>query len=77
MLYRAVVIGGLAVPVVGVVLGRLPILALLVLLGAPFALGPLRIVGTARGPALVPVLKQTAAVHAVAGLGLAVGLWLS
>jgi 1,4-dihydroxy-2-naphthoate octaprenyltransferase len=75
--YRVVVVGALAVPVLGVLVGALPVAALLVLVAAPLAVQPLRVVGDARGPALVPVLLRTAAVHAAAGLGLAIGLWVS
>ncbi len=76
-LYRVVVVGALAVPVIGVLAGALPAATLLALAAAPLALHPLRVVGSARGRALVPVLLRTAAMHAVAGLGLVIGLWLS
>jgi 1,4-dihydroxy-2-naphthoate octaprenyltransferase len=76
-LYRAVVVAGLAIPVAGVVADVVPAEGLLALVAAPLALRPLRDIGDAEGPALVPVLPQTAAVHAVAGLGVAVGLWVS
>jgi len=50
--------------------------ALLVLVAAPLAIVPVRIVlGGATGPALLPVLARTARLQLVAGLALAAGLW--
>jgi 1,4-dihydroxy-2-naphthoate polyprenyltransferase len=76
VLYRAAMVCGLATPVAGVLSGVLPVTALLALAAVPLALRPLRAAGNASGRELVPVLLQTAAVHLVFGLGLAVGLWV-
>jgi 1,4-dihydroxy-2-naphthoate octaprenyltransferase len=51
--------------------------AVLALLAVPLAVRPLRVVATATGPALVPVLMSTARLLLVAGALLAVGLALS
>lgn len=78
-LYRAVVGGAFVVVVAGVAVGEgsgLPVAALLALAALAVAARPLRRVGSAEGSALVPVLVDTALVHAVFGLLLAVGLWL-
>ena len=68
--------------VLGVVIGAieeaggLPELGLLALGSLPVAVRPLRDVGHARGRALIPVLVGTAALQAVFGALLAIGLWV-
>jgi 1,4-dihydroxy-2-naphthoate polyprenyltransferase len=50
----------------------------LVLVAAPLAIAPVRIVlGGATGPALLPVLARTSRLQLVAGLALVAGLWWS
>ena len=75
--YRVVVVAAFAVVGLCVLAGGLPKLALLVFVAAPLALRPLKLAGTARGRDLVPLLLGTAALHAAAGLLLALGLWLA
>ena len=54
---------------------RMP--ALISLLGFVVAVAPVRaVLGGASGPALIPVLAATGRLQMVAGIGLAVGLWL-
>lgn len=82
-LYRACVVGAFA----AIVLGVLAFLVderigltqwgLLGLAGWIPAIRPMETVGKAEGPGLIPVLTGTAAVHAVTGLLLALGLVLA
>ena len=76
-LYRVVLVGAFLAIALGVLAGGLPTFGLLPLLAAPLALRPLRLAGTARGQALVPLLLGTATLHAATGLLLALGLWLA
>jgi 1,4-dihydroxy-2-naphthoate octaprenyltransferase len=76
-LYKGVVAGGFAIPAAGVIVSALPAECLLVLGALPLAVRPIRAIGSASGPALVPVLVQTAALHASSGLLLGAGLWLA
>ena len=57
--------------------GQMPVGALLALAAIPLAAGPLRTVGYARGPELVPVLLGTVLMLVQFGVFLAIGLWLS
>jgi 1,4-dihydroxy-2-naphthoate octaprenyltransferase len=75
--YRVVVVAAFAAVGLGVLAGGLPKLALLVFVAAPLALRPLKLAGTARGRDLGPLLLGTAALHAAAGVLLALGLWLA
>lgn len=76
-LYIAVVAVALALPLAGWLAGGLPVGAPLALAAAPLAVGPLRLVRTARGPELVKVLLGTALLQVQFGLFLAIGLALS
>ena len=76
-LYRSVVITALVLPLVGWLVGQMPVGALLALTAIPLAAGPLRTVGYARGPELVRVLLGTVLMLVQFGAFLAIGLWLS
>jgi 1,4-dihydroxy-2-naphthoate octaprenyltransferase len=76
-LYKGAVAGGFAIPVAGVIMSALPAESLLVLGALPLAVRPIRGVGSASGPELVPVLLQTAILHAGSGLLLAAGVWVA
>lgn len=70
--YQAALIAGVAIPAIGVAMGALPSGALLTLAGSVLAV---RCIRGAQDREPIPLLKQTAAVHAVTGMGLALGLW--
>jgi 1,4-dihydroxy-2-naphthoate octaprenyltransferase len=83
MLYRACIIGAFATIAIGVVafiadesIG-LPQWGLFGLIAWPLAIRPLERIRAAAGRDLIPVLTGTAALHAVCGLSLALGLALS
>jgi len=74
LFYMSLVIG-FTVPVVIAVL--VTPFALLALIAAPLAAGPVRLISKGvQGPALIPVLKLTGLILLVYGLGFAVGLAL-
>jgi 1,4-dihydroxy-2-naphthoate octaprenyltransferase len=81
--YRATVVAALATIVLGVLVNAiddrigLTAWALLGLVAWVPAIRPMELVGRAKGRELIPVLVGTALVHAVCGLAMAVGLWLS
>jgi 1,4-dihydroxy-2-naphthoate octaprenyltransferase len=76
-LYAFCVVGGLLIPVVGVVVDWLPIGAILTLAGIPFAVPLVRTLHRERGgPPLIAVLKGTARLQMIAGLLLATGIVL-
>jgi len=77
LLYRGLVGLALVTPAVGVLVGALPVTALLALGALPFARKPLRLCRTARGGDLVAVLTGTAGLQAVFGLLLGAGLVVS
>jgi 1,4-dihydroxy-2-naphthoate octaprenyltransferase len=76
-LYRFVIVTALILPLIGWLVGQLPVGALLALAAIPLAAGPLRTVGYARGPELVRVLLGTVLMLVQFGVFLAIGLWLS
>jgi 1,4-dihydroxy-2-naphthoate octaprenyltransferase len=76
-LYRAAIITALVLPLVGWLVGQMPVGALLALAAIPLAAGPFRTVGYARGPELVRVLLGTVLMLVQFGVFLAIGLWLS
>jgi 1,4-dihydroxy-2-naphthoate octaprenyltransferase len=82
-LYRALIVAAFATIVVGVATGivdagyGLSQWALLALAAWPLAIGPVEVVGSAEGRALVPVLVGTAQLQLVFGALLALGLWLA
>ena len=76
VLYAALIVGGVLVPALGVVLGQLPLLALVSLLAVPALVSPLR-VATSRhlqGRGLVPLLALTTRLHLALGALLAAAL---
>lgn len=73
-LYRATVAAAFLILLAGPVLDDVPWPALTALAALPFAFPPLRAIGTARGPAMVPVLLGTALLNLVFGVLLAAGL---
>jgi 1,4-dihydroxy-2-naphthoate octaprenyltransferase len=75
-LYRVVVVSAFAIVMLGVLLDGLPRATLLSLAAIPLAARPLRAVARARGPAMVPILLDTALLHLAFGLLLALGLSL-
>jgi 1,4-dihydroxy-2-naphthoate polyprenyltransferase len=81
--YRAVLVGSLAVLVLGALVnlvddsvGMTP-WGLFGLVAWIPAIKPMELVATARGRDLIPVLVGTAFTHAVCGVAVAIGLWLS
>jgi 1,4-dihydroxy-2-naphthoate polyprenyltransferase len=76
-LYRMVIMTALILPLIGWIVGQMPVGALLALAAIPLAAGPLRTVGYARGPELVRVLLGTVLMLVQFGVFLAIGLWLS
>jgi dihydroxynaphthoic acid synthetase/1,4-dihydroxy-2-naphthoate octaprenyltransferase len=82
-LYRALVVGAYVVLVVGVVVGiadervGMPMWSLLALASWPVAIRPMEAVGSAEGPALVPVLVATSWLTLTFGATLATGLWVA
>jgi 1,4-dihydroxy-2-naphthoate octaprenyltransferase len=82
-LYRALVVAAFATIVLGVAIGivdagyGLSQWALLALAAWPLAIGPVEVVGSAEGRALVPVLVGTAQLQLAFGALLALGLWLA
>jgi 1,4-dihydroxy-2-naphthoate octaprenyltransferase len=82
-LYRALIVAAFATIVVGVATGivdagyGLSQWALLALAAWPLAIGPVEVVASAEGRALVPVLVGTAQLQLVFGALLALGLWLA
>jgi 1,4-dihydroxy-2-naphthoate polyprenyltransferase len=82
-LYRALVVGAYVVLVVGVVVGiadervGMPMWSLLALASWPVAIRPMEAVGSAEGPALVPVLVATSWLTLTFGGTLATGLWVA
>ncbi len=83
LLYRACVVAAFATIVVGVSVfivsepAGITQWALIGLAAWPLAIRPMQAVGTATGRDLIPVLTGTAATHAVCGLLLTLGLFLS
>jgi 1,4-dihydroxy-2-naphthoate octaprenyltransferase len=79
LLYLALVVGAVLVPVAGVAAGRLPVVALAVVLVVPALVGPLRLVrrhaGDARG--LTPLLPLTARFHLAVGILLAAAFFVA
>jgi 1,4-dihydroxy-2-naphthoate octaprenyltransferase len=76
-LYRSAIITALVLPLIGWLVGQMPVGALLALAAIPLAAGPFRTVGYARGPELVRVLLGTVLMLVQFGVFLAIGLWLS
>jgi 1,4-dihydroxy-2-naphthoate octaprenyltransferase len=74
--YRALIVAGVLTPALGVLLGQLPLLALVSLLATPALLSPLRISARREleGHALVPLLPLTARLHLALGGLLAAAL---
>lgn len=77
ILYRVCVSFGIALPVIGAGFDAVPQAAALSAAAALVARTPLGSVGTASGPALVPVLEATALTHTVFGAALVFGLVLA
>ena len=75
-LYEALIVAGVLVPTVGVLLGQLPLLALVSLLAVPSLVSPLRVAGSRhlQGRGLVPLLPLTARLHLALGVLLAAAL---
>ena len=82
-LYRALVVGAYVVLVVGVLVGiadedvGMPMWSLLALASWPVAIRPMETVGSAEGPALIPVLVATSWLTLTFGAMLAIGLWVA
>ena len=76
LFYGALIVGGVLVPAVGVLLGQLPLLALVSLLAVPALVSPLRIAASRQlqGRGLVPLLPLTARLHLALGGLLAAAL---
>ncbi|MGP8160828.1 MAG: 1,4-dihydroxy-2-naphthoate octaprenyltransferase [Candidatus Dormibacteria bacterium] len=76
LFYGALIIGGVLVPAVGVLLGQLPLLALVSLLAVPALVSPLSIAASRQlqGRGLVPLLPLTARLHLALGGLLAAAL---
>jgi 1,4-dihydroxy-2-naphthoate octaprenyltransferase len=74
--YAALIVAGVLTPDLGVLVGQLPLLALVSLLATPLLLSPLRISARREleGRALVPLLPLTARLHAALGALLAAAL---
>jgi 1,4-dihydroxy-2-naphthoate octaprenyltransferase len=77
--YAALITGGVLVPLIGVALGQLPLLALLSLLAAPALAAPLRVAADRHreGRGLVPLLPLTVRLHLALGGLLAAALLAS
>ena len=73
-LFRGIVASSFAVMIVAVALSDAPRWTLLCLAALPVAIRPMRAVGSARGPAMVPVLLGTATLNLIFGALLAAGL---
>lgn len=82
-LYRALVVGAYVVVAIGVIVGiadeslGMPMWSLLALASWPVAIRPMETVGTAEGPALIPVLVATSWLTLTFGATLALGLWVA
>jgi 1,4-dihydroxy-2-naphthoate octaprenyltransferase len=76
LLYEALVTAGVLVPTLGVVLGQLPLLALVSLLAVPALVRPLRVAAGRhlQGRGLVPLLPLTTRLHLALGVLLAAAL---
>jgi 1,4-dihydroxy-2-naphthoate octaprenyltransferase len=74
--YGALMVVGVLTPALGVVVGQLPLLALVALLAAPLLVSPLHLASDRdrEGRALVPLLPLTARLHAALGALLAAAL---
>jgi 1,4-dihydroxy-2-naphthoate octaprenyltransferase len=74
--YGALIVAGVLTPALGVVVGQLPLLALVSLLTGPLLVSPLHIASDRdrEGRALVPLLPLTARLHAALGALLAAAL---
>jgi 1,4-dihydroxy-2-naphthoate octaprenyltransferase len=74
--YAALIVAGVLTPALGVLLGQLPLLALVSLLALPLLVSPLRISARREleGRALVPLLPLTTRMHAALGVLLAAAL---
>jgi 1,4-dihydroxy-2-naphthoate octaprenyltransferase len=77
LLYRACVATAFALLIAGVASGGLPPWALVALASVAVAVRPFVAIGSAQGPALVPVLIATSLLDLAFGVMLAVGLWLA
>ncbi|MGA2282118.1 MAG: 1,4-dihydroxy-2-naphthoate octaprenyltransferase [Candidatus Dormibacteria bacterium] len=76
LFYSALIMGGVLVPTLGVLLGQLPLLALVSLLAVPALVSPLRVAGSRalQGRGLVPLLPLTTRLHLALGALLAAAL---